>query len=204
MIKTIYAFRHGETDWNKEYRFQGRIDIPLNETGRKQALRLRKFFEKHPVEVVLTSDLSRAVETAKIAMGDREVPFVIEPRIRETNLGEVEGMTHDEIHKKFGVEVLENWRSMGPESWHSRFPGGESKAEHLERIMAGLNEFVTTTEFSRIAVSTHGGSLRRVLHHLHPNVTEDIMVGNCNLYEIKFDPEKGLYDANLNAFCVVD
>lgn len=204
MMKTLYAFRHGETDWNKEYRFQGRVDIPLNETGRKQALRLQRFFKDHPVEAVLCSDLSRAIETAKIAMGGREVPFVIEPRIRETNLGDVEGMTHDEIQEKFGVDVLENWRSIHPDTWNTRFPNGETKSEHLSRILAGLNDFVQTTDYETIAVSTHGGSLRRVLHHLHPELTEAVMVGNCVLYEMKFDQEKGLFDVNLEAFCLID
>lgn len=204
MIKTVYVFRHGETDWNKEYRFQGRVDIPLNETGKKQALRLRKFFEANPIDVVLSSDLGRALETARIAIGDRAIPIVIDPRIRETNLGDVEGMTHAEITAKFGDGVLANWRSITPDSWHSRFPNGESKAEHLARILEGLTEFLNHTSYRRIAISTHGGSLRRLLYHLNPTLTEDIMVGNCHLYEMKFDTERGLHDVNLEPHCRLD
>lgn len=204
MIKTVYIFRHGETDWNKEYRFQGRVDIPLNETGRKQALRLRKFFETHPIDVVLSSDLGRALETARIAVGEKEIPLVIDSRIRETNLGDVEGMTHDQIAVKFGPEVLSNWRSIHADSWNTRFPNGESKAEHLARILEALNEFLTQTPYERIAVSTHGGSLRRLLYHLHPTITEDIMVGNCHLYEMKFDTDRGLHGVNLEPFCQID
>ncbi len=202
MIKTLYAFRHGETDWNKQQRFQGRVDIPLNETGRQQALRLREFFKENPIEVMLSSDLGRALETARIAIGEQEIPLVIEPRIRETNLGDVEGMTHEEIIQKMGREVIENWRSISAETQDSRFPGGESKAEHLARILAGLNDFLKSTSYTRIGVSTHGGALRRFLHHIRPEQTEGLMVGNCALYEVKFDSAKGLWDVDLEAKCI--
>ena len=196
-IKTLYVFRHGETDWNKEYRFQGRIDIPLNETGRKQALTLKTFFDTHPVEAVLCSDLGRADETAKIALGHRGVPFIVEPRIRETNLGDIEGLTHEEILVKFGHEVLENWRSVEAATEHSRFPNGESKAEHRDRILAGLRDFLSRTNYTRIAVSTHGGVLRRLIHFIKPHLSQAAMINNCVLYEVRYDPRSETWDLDI-------
>ena len=70
---------------------QGHADIPLNETGRQQALVLRDYFAKHPVEVILCSDLGRAKETAEIARGSLRIPIVYDHRQRETLLGVAEG-----------------------------------------------------------------------------------------------------------------
>ena len=199
-MKTLYAFRHGETDWNRDNRLQGSTDIPLNETGRKQAERLRKFFDKNPVEVVVSSDLTRAVDTAKIAMGGKNVPFVIEPRLRETRLGDAEGLTHEQVIERLGADVWEGWRSSHQSQGDFRFPGGgESKGEHLARMLEALTEFVAKTPCSRIAVSTHGGALRRLIHHWRPELTEPFMVGNCVLFEIKF--EKGLWKIDLEDLC---
>ena len=196
-IKTIYVFRHGETDWNKQERFQGRVDIPLNEKGRAQADGLRAFFKANPVEVCLCSDLGRAQETARLALADLDVPIITEPRIRETNLGDVEGMTHQEIRDKMGVELIDNWRSIAAHHDEARFPNGESKREHRERVVAGIEDFLKTTTCTHIAVSTHGGSLRRLLHHLRPELTEAVMIGNCVLYEIQYDTAKAHFSVDL-------
>lgn len=189
MKKTIYMFRHGETDWNRHGRMQGGTDVPLNETGREQALQLQDFFRDNPVEVFLSSDLQRAHETAKIAAGDQPVPIILEPRLRETNLGEGEGLTIDELTGRFGPELLQKWRALDKMHEHVRFPGGESKLEHLSRFLNGLEDFMHSpqaSQWSRIGVATHGGSMRRILHHLHPHFSEPVMVGNCSTYRLEY------------------
>jgi broad specificity phosphatase PhoE len=201
-VKTLYAFRHGETDWNKASRFQGRIDIGLNTKGREQALKLRDFFNRHSIEAILSSDLSRAVETAKIAVGDLDVPLILDSRLRETNLGEAEGLTYEEVMQKFGHEMIQSWRSISTSDGHVRFPGGESKQEHLARILEALNEFLISTPYTRFAVSTHGGVLRRLLHHLRPDLTEPVLIGNCVLYELSFHSAKGIWEVDLQAKCL--
>jgi broad specificity phosphatase PhoE len=201
-VKTIYAFRHGETDWNKESRFQGRMDIPLNETGRQQALRLREFLHTTSIEAVVSSDLSRALETAQIAMGEMDVPLILDPRLRETNLGEAEGLTYEEVITRFGSHVMDAWRSIGPGQGDVRFPGGESKQEHLTRILAALDEVLTRQPFDHFAVSTHGGALRRLIHHLRPDLTEPVMIGNCVLYEIRFHVSHGSWEVDLEPRCI--
>ena len=106
-------------------------------------------------------------------------------------------MTHQEIREKMGVEVIDNWRSIQAHHDEARFPHGESKREHRERMVAGIEDFLKTTEFTRIAISTHGGSLRRLLHHLRPELTEAVMIGNCVLYEIVYDPAKAHWSVDL-------
>jgi broad specificity phosphatase PhoE len=199
--RIIYAFRHGETDWNKQSRFQGRMDIPLNENGRMQALRLREFFRTNSIEAVVSSDLSRALETARIAMGELDVPLILDSRLRETNLGDAEGLTYAEVIARFGPSAMEAWRSIGAGHGDVRFPGGESKQEHLTRILAALDDVLTVQPFERFAISTHGGALRRLIHHLRPDLTEPVMIGNCVLYEIRFHSSYGSWEVDLEPRC---
>jgi broad specificity phosphatase PhoE len=186
MKKTILIFRHGETDWNLQGRMQGGVDIELNETGRKQALVLKEFFSRFPVEVCLSSDLKRAIETAQIAVGTNQTPIIIEPLLRETNLGAVEGLTKEQVRQQFGEASWEAWATSHPDHGRFRFPGGETKQEHLQRLIRGLEKFLLTTPHTRIAVSTHGGAMRRLIHHFRPELTEPVMVANCTVYELLF------------------
>ena len=190
--KTLYLFRHGETDWNRQNRFQGSVDIPLNETGREQAERLRRFFKDNPVEAFLSSDLSRARETAEIAGRDLGVPIVVDPRLRETNLGQAEGLTRDEITARWGAEMLDNWAGTHPPDPHFRFPGGESKGEHLARLIEGLDANLRAHPHRIWGVASHGGAMRRIIHHLRPDLKNGVMVPNGTLFELKFHVDRGL------------
>lgn len=199
--KTLFVFRHGETDWNLNHRLQGGTDIELNETGREQAHKLSEFFRSNPVEVFLSSDLSRARETAEIAAKHLNAPIIIDARLRETNLGIAEGLTRDEVEVKFGADCFERWRSIGSYDKDFRFPSGESKAEHLARILAALHDFVATSHHERIGVATHGGSIRRLIHHLRPELAEPAKIGNCVVYELAYEMERGLWLAQEEPVC---
>lgn len=199
--KTLYVFRHGETDWNRARRMQGSTDIPLNELGRSQAQKLREYFRENPVEAFFSSDLSRARETAEIAAGDLNVPIHVDAGIRETNLGDAEGLTQAEIAEKFGAQSLESWYAMGPGTGNFRFPRGETKNEHLARVMAAMEKFLRAHPYKRVGVATHGGVLRRVIHHLRPELTELAMIGNCSVYEMTFESDSGLWSIDLDVKC---
>lgn len=196
-MKEIYVFRHGETDWNKAGRMQGHADIPLNETGRAQALVLQKYFAKHPVEVFLCSDLGRAMETAEIARGVLSAPIVLDVRQRETHLGDAEGLTREELAADIAPSAWEQWAAF-PDNWNFSFPNGETKRQHLDRIREGLIDFLERTPYTKIGLSSHGGSMRRLLHSLRPDVTEPIVVGNCYLYKLDWSKDRGLWVDDLN------
>lgn len=85
--------RHGQTPWNVERRLQGRSDTDLNEIGREMAIETGKAFQKVHFDVVFTSPLKRARETAELFLGDRKVPVIEEPRIQEISFGDYEGLT---------------------------------------------------------------------------------------------------------------
>ena len=102
--------RHGETDWNRQRRFQGRADQPLNEAGRGQARELAELLHGEPVSAVYTSPLRRALETAEILAGN----FGLRPEpldaLLEIDVGAWEGLTIDEVRTTYPGRVDEDWR----------------------------------------------------------------------------------------------
>ena len=111
----LLLVRHGETDWNRDRRFQGHADPPLNETGREQANALAEELAGEEIELVYTSDLQRARETAQIVgarLGAGVVPL---PALREIDVGEWQGLTWPEIEQRFPE---------GARLWHEQGHGG--------------------------------------------------------------------------------
>jgi probable phosphoglycerate mutase len=202
MKNEFYLFRHGETDWNKQGRMQGSADVPLNSTGIMQAEALREFFDTQRVSGfsleldLVSSDLQRAIQTAAIAFRIETIgPVRRDPRFRETNLGQAEGLTRDEVVKYFGFEMWSRWLSTCEDSWFARFPGGESKAEVRDRAQAAI--FALSKEEARhqghivrrMAIATHGGLIRRLLHSLSPDEAAPIEVVNGSVF--RFTVENG-------------
>ncbi len=155
---TLVLLRHGESEWIRENRFQGQSETPLSEAGRRQAaLAGGRLARPHaspalpvpagrPLEIV-HSPLARTTETARAvadaiareaaAAGDPAggaVPLRPEPGILEIGQGEWEGVTHDEISRRW-PDVLAGWRRKPWETWA---PGGESPAQVRERVRPAL------------------------------------------------------------------
>ena len=188
---TVFIFRHGETDWNKQKLLQGHTDIPLNVIGRYQAQDLAKKLEKLRPKIILSSDLLRAKETATIAAERLHVAVEFSDQLRETRLGDPEGMHRDQALKKFGQESWDKWSSIAPEDDHFAFPNGETKIEVLTRLKNCVEKFIRQNpQFRKLAISTHGGSLRRLLHHSRNAPSESIPILNCALYELSYDTDQ--------------
>ena len=188
----LYIFRHGETDWNKNYLFQGHSDIPLNETGKQQALKLAEKIESLKPEVIITSDLIRAVETARIANRSLQVPVFEFDLLRECHLGDTEGQHRDHVIKTHGQDSMDKWHSVKEEHLDFSYPNGESKRTHLERLRLCIENFCrANSHFKRVAVSTHGGSLRRLVHFCEGSPIEPVPMPNCALYYLSLDIKVG-------------
>jgi probable phosphoglycerate mutase len=191
MRKTIYLFRHGQTDWNLVRRLQGHSDIPLNEEGRKQAEGLRAFFSQNPVEIMASSDLSRAQQTAAIANQNLNAPTFFSDKFREVFLGDAEGMKQDDILEKLGEENWKRWTSHEIKHFDFTILNGESATEAIERFQKGLLEFCESEDFTVAGLCTHGLMLKRFLHSLRPDLQEPLPIPNCVVYKIEWSPESG-------------
>jgi broad specificity phosphatase PhoE len=142
----IWLVRHGETEWSRDGRHTGRTDIELTERGREQARALRPRLEGRDFERVISSHLSRALETCRLALP----AYSIEPsdELLEWDYGEYEGLTTPQIRKRRRGWVL----------WRDGCPGGESPAEIGARVDPLVAELLKAT--GDVALFAHGHVLR--------------------------------------------
>jgi 2,3-bisphosphoglycerate-dependent phosphoglycerate mutase len=153
-VTTIFLARHGETDWNRDDRFQGHADPPLNETGRAQAVELATALSDEPLAAVYSSPLRRAFETARIVAAPHDLEPVPVTALREVNVGSWQGMTRAEIEERF-PEQFARWREFG-QGWDD----GETYEEMGLRVIEALFELAAVHEGERILAVSHGGPVR--------------------------------------------
>lgn len=187
MNRVFYIFRHGETDWNKERRCQGHTNIPLNENGLAQAMDLAERLLPIPLDIIVTSDLERALVTGKTVADKKVIPLIIDPRLREMSYGQAEGMLFEDAIESFGPELWKNLQSFKRENDHVGFPGGETRKISRDRFLQALVHLIETTTHQAIGISTHGGALRNALHSFLPEEHPIISIPNCVLYRLIYD-----------------
>lgn len=177
----IYLVRHGQTEWNSEGRMQGSSDIPLNETGRSQARKLGKELRDVPFCGAYASDLSRAVETAELALEGHGLKIWQDPRLQEISWGVYEGQVKTpELAAKLEKMIL------------SDQPNGEG-VETLERFTAriypALQEIACRHLFdTRVAVVVHGGVIRTLIEKLDPGREgPPVRMKNCQYAVLNVD-----------------
>lgn len=190
MLKQVLLIRHGETDWNAEQRWQGHTDIPLNQTGVGQAEELAGSVTCSSLEVLISSDLIRAHETAQIIARQLSIPLFTEERLREVHVGRAEGLNHRQVVERFGAEAIVRWRSVDPHDLDFAFEHGETKGEALKRGVDALDQFLHLTEAKSIGVVTHGMLIRTMIHHLFPELNRPVAVRNCGCISLSYDTSR--------------
>src|SRR5687767_2293320 len=151
MSTDLILIRHGETDWNRELRFQGHIDVPLNDLGHEQARRLGLRLADEPVQHLISSDLMRAQQTAAPAARQLELEIVTSAALREQHFGIVEGMRADEI-QSLHPRAWEDWLQFRED--HA-MPEGESARQFHARIIEALGGIATAHAGLNVLVVTH-------------------------------------------------
>lgn len=147
---TIGLLRHGQTDWNIDFRLQGVTDIPLNETGIAQARDAAAAIDAFEWDVVITSPLSRARDTATIvAEVNGLAEAIVEPLLLERSFGEAEGLAHEEWKARYADTNV--------------VPGGESLAELEARALLLLDTLVANHHGKRVIAVSHGALIRKLL-----------------------------------------
>ena len=186
MNRTFYIFRHGETDWNKEKRIQGHTDTLLNESGILQAKNLVAKFASIPLEVIYSSDLIRAKETASFVTDQYKIPLLLETNLREMRYGDAEGMHLNQLINVFGEDLWKRIHSFKSENNHVRFPNGESRFEARVRLRSVIDNIIQNTQYQTIGISTHGGALRNLLHGFLNDEHEVLPIPNCVVYKFVY------------------
>lgn len=181
-MSVVLLARHGRTASNRELRFQGRLDVPLDERGRRQAAELAERVRGEGVRAIWSSPLRRAHETAAIVAAAVGIDDVrLDDRLQEIDVGEAGGRRYEEVRDAM-PDVYAGWRRP-TEDW--RFPGGESVPEQQARVLSALED-VRRGETPALVVC-HGGVIRCALMHAHRRPIADyhaFEVDNCALVRL--------------------
>ncbi len=193
MLTTVYFVRHGETVYNIEARFQGRVDIPLNERGLMQAATLTRAFEDIDLDVIYTSPLSRARQTAYGVRGARSIPIIDDGSFIEICCGSWEGLTAPEIARL---------QPCGPELWANdpdrlAIDGGELLSEVEARVKQGFIELLRRDEGRTVAVTSHLMAIHMLITALTDIPRSEVWnmgrMTNGSVSRIDVDPETGCF-----------
>ena len=180
MPTRICIIRHGETDWNVEKRIQGHLDIPLNQTGRAQALATAQSAFHYAFQAIYSSDLSRTLDTANAVA--KRLALEVQPLalLRERHYGIFQGLTALEGKEKF-PEAYANYLARVA---HFHFETGESLQSFSDRSRDAMQWMLQRHQDQTIAAISHGGVLDVLYRHATGRTLEsrrDFDIPNCAL-----------------------
>jgi probable phosphoglycerate mutase len=165
--------RHGETPWNREHRLQGRQDIPLNEAGREQALQLAKALATNPWDLLASSPLLRAWETATIIATQLGLPQPLAvPELVERDYGAASGMTKAEAAERFPLGA---------------YPGSETRADVQTRCLPLLDHLADKAPGGSVLVVTHGSVIKSLLLAISGGAIPDLRNASASLLQRSSD-----------------
>jgi broad specificity phosphatase PhoE len=180
-VLRVYLARHGQTAWNAEKRLQGAKDIPLNETGRRQAQELAARLEGIPLDRIYTSALSRSRQTAEPLEG--RAPVEALAGLNEQSIGAFEGVRYDGQEADRYAEFQRRSRDSD-----DALDGGESRNQHFARVRDALDGLRRRHPAGQVLVVGHGGTnvqVLRALLGLTPAEAEVIQQANDELYVVE-------------------
>ncbi|MCK6208245.1 histidine phosphatase family protein [Bacillus infantis] len=147
----LYFVRHGETEWNKSGRMQGRLDSNLTEKGLGDAERLREYLREMQFDEIISSPSSRTIQTAEKLAGSSTASIRTDERLMEIHLGQWQGKTGDEIKMLFPEQYGYYWNE--PEKFEN--PEGETFLDVKTRLAGFLQELGASRGTGKILIVTH-------------------------------------------------
>jgi 2,3-bisphosphoglycerate-dependent phosphoglycerate mutase len=185
----LFVLRHGQTAWNAGGRLQGHLDIPLDDTGRRQAAQAAQALAGETLAVVYSSDLQRARDTAQPLATATAAPLVTDVRLRERSFGSFEGLTYDEVERQWPDDAL-RWRRREPAF---RPGGGESLSDFYQRSVDTVLALAAAHAGQAIAVVAHGGvldCLYRAATGIDLSAPRTWLVGNATINRLLYTGER--------------
>ncbi len=156
----LILIRHGETEYSIERRYCGFTDVPLNQNGRLQSVSLRSKLSEFQIDLIYSSDLKRAYQTAEIVFPEKDI--IQDLDLREVNFGLWEGLTHKEIVARYD-KLYSQWLK---EITMFPTPQGESLIELNLRVMQAFNNIINKHTGRTIAIIGHGGPFSIIRCHI--------------------------------------
>jgi len=179
----VYLVRHGETVWNAARRIQGQSDSALTAKGEQQAFQVAERVKSLGITHVIASDLGRTRRTAEIIADACGCDVILDPRLRELNMGVLEQRPLDEL-----TAEEESWRkALVDGTENGRIPQGESMAELASRMHEALNACLELPEGSRPLLVSHGmalGALVSTILGLSPSAERRLRLRNCSISRV--------------------
>ncbi|MCM3653686.1 histidine phosphatase family protein [Metabacillus litoralis] len=180
---TLYFVRHGETQYNVERRMQGFCDSPLTEKGISQAKSLGEGLSDIHFTASYSSDSQRVLDTAKYAIGEKNIPLMIDKRLKEMNFGVLESLLESEIPNLYG-NVLETLFSLDV---NACAPEGESYAQLFTRTQSAIKEIIEkhASEGGNILIFSHGVTIGNYMIQI-TNSKEFAVHENCSVSVVSY------------------
>ena len=182
----LILVRHGETAWNAQRRIQGNLDAPLNDVGQAQAQAVGDRFRDTDIDVLVSSDLTRAMQTVAPIANHCGLEVMTDERLRERKLGILEGFFYAEAKEKM-PEILDIFLGR---KVHTPIEDGESLREFSGRVIEVLTELVTAHGGKRIVAMTHGGVIDIAYRHATGDPLEkprDFAIHNTSVSTFRVD-----------------
>jgi probable phosphoglycerate mutase len=193
-VTRVIVIRHGETEWNVAARIQGQGDSPLTAAGLEQADALAQRLSREDFDVLISSDLGRAMQTAQRIAAVRGREIVPDRRFRERNFGAGEGLTYDEIDKRY-PNAFSRVGEVDPDY---AIPGGESRRQFHERVAKAFESVVREHVGKTVVVVAHGGVLATFYRHVQDIGLESphrIPIANASYNSLRHDGELFVVEA---------
>jgi broad specificity phosphatase PhoE len=173
----LILIRHGETAYNVSDTFRGRADIPLDETGIKQAGLLGDYLKNEPIDIVYSGPLQRALKTAEAVAAPHGLSVNTVENLNDIDCGEWEGLTVKEVQERY-EDIYQDWLDT-PEQ--VKLPGGESLEDVQNRALPLMQDAVTRVGDGKVALVSHRAVLKVLICSL-------LCLGNSAFWSFKIDP----------------
>lgn len=182
----IIFVRHGQTTWNIESRYQGHSDTDLSDAGRLQAVQVADRLESEEIAAVYSSDLRRASDTASMIADRHDLRVQTDPRLRECEFGEWEGLTVTEIRERYA----EIYRRYQVDSVNQRAPRGERLESLVARVGEAVDEIAERHPEDTVVIAGHGGTVHAAICYMlgaSLYTFRKIRIDNCSITSFSLD-----------------
>lgn len=181
-VKRVILIRPGETDWNRQGRWQGWVSTPLSAHGVRQAEALANFVRNIGMSALYTSDLRRALQTADCLASRLGYAPVPDERLRERAIGAWQGLTVDEMREWYPDE----YGRLLTDAENFRIPGGESRADVRARMRAAFDAIISRENGDTVGILSHTTAIKALLDDVLPNYNpQELTLDNTSVTTIR-------------------